>query len=169
MKSKVLQAVVTVFVVMTLMPVLGRAQAEINPDHFDSPASVAKAGSEGAGTHNAASFYGSFNLPFRARCAGVNLPPGSYSLSVRRLGKKDVITLAAKANSVRVQAFGTGLTSRSSAEVPSALVVERTKQRRIIAAIRFGEPGMMLNLQAEKVAGSSGDTELVLIASSTGR
>jgi hypothetical protein len=162
MKSKVLQAVVVVFVVMTLMPVLGRAQAEINPDHFDSPAGVATA---------APSFYGSFNLPFSVRCAGVNLPPGPYSLSVQRLGKRDVITLASlsKTRPVRLQAIGTGRTSAWGDDAPSALVVERTEQRRRVSAIRFAEPAVTFDLQGEKKAEPSGATELVPISTSTRR
>jgi len=162
MKSKALQVVVPVFVAMTLMPVLGRAQAEIDPDHFDSVAGVATA---------ATSLYGSFNLPFSVRCAGVNLPPGPYSLSVRRLGNSHVITLASlsKTSPVRVQAIGTGRTSPSGDEAPSALVVERTEQRRRVSAIRFAEPAMTFDLQAEKKAEPSGETELVPISTSTRR
>jgi hypothetical protein len=160
MKSKILQTVFPVLVVMTLTPVLGRAQAEINPDHFDTPNIVSTAGSKATANRSVSSFHGSLVLPFAVRCAGFSLPPGSYSMSVRRLGERDVITLTSKQNSVRLQAFGTGTAWRSSAQAPTVLVVERTGQRRTVRAIRSGESGMTGDLQTADKVGVSGEAEL---------
>jgi hypothetical protein len=113
MKSKILRTVFPVLVVMTLTPVLGRAQAEINPDHFDTPNIVSTAGSNAAANRSVSSFHGSLVLPFAVRCAGVNLLPGSYSMSLRRLGERDVIPLTSKKNSVRVQAIARRRANRS--------------------------------------------------------
>jgi len=77
-----------------------RAQAEIDPDHFDSPNMVpfdrpqTKANSEAA----VATFRyeGRFNLPYTVHCNGKSLRPGRYSISLRADGKVGQATLNQK-------------------------------------------------------------------------
>jgi hypothetical protein len=78
-----------------LEPVQCHAQAEINPDHYDTPNSepLSPAGSSAAAGRSTGDFRGTFTVPFDIRCAGLILLSGSYSISVRSVAKSDEITL----------------------------------------------------------------------------
>src|SRR5438309_8431567 len=83
-----------------------RAQAEIDPDHFDSPNMVpfdrpqTKANSEAA----VATFRyeGRFNLPYTVHCNGKSLRPGRYSISLRADGKVGQATLNQKDQTIGI-------------------------------------------------------------------
>ena len=141
-----------------LRPPSCRAQAEIDPDHYE----VANNESNAAATRGTAkpsavtanrtvhSFRCKFLLPFDTRCAGVILPRGSYSVSVRSLRKANLVTLIPDGNAVRVQAIRAQLRTGSDAKGPDALVIERKGPERMLAAIRLNEPRITLDLYGEE-------------------
>src|SRR5215467_7986820 len=73
MKSRRFQLAVPVLLVIAFTPALCRAQAEIDPDHFDSPSSVATVVKKTTSLPNPTQAYASFVLPYDAICAGVKL------------------------------------------------------------------------------------------------
>src|SRR5215813_6259623 len=75
MKSRIFQLAVPVLLVIAFTPALCRAQAEIDPDHFDSPSYVATAAKKTTSLPNPTQAYASFVLPYDAICAGVKLAP----------------------------------------------------------------------------------------------
>jgi hypothetical protein len=146
-----------------LEPFQCHAQAEINPDHYEITGGepISQAGNSATAARNAGEFRGTFTLPFDVRCAGLTLPSGPYSLSIHSLAKSDEVTLIPKGNAIMIQAR---VASRSSAGGASALVVERTGQRRTLTAIRLKEPGITLYLQAAQRRSASADAEVVPIS-----
>jgi hypothetical protein len=108
-------------------------------------------------------------LPFDVQCAGVTLTPGYYSVSIRQLGKRDVLKLTPIANSVHGQQLEVMATPRLSPEAPSQLLVDRINGRRTLTAISLEKPGVTLFLQAGKDAGVWKDKKLIPISPSAGR
>ena len=164
MKSRVLQ-LVPVLLVISFAPTLCRAQAEINPDHFDSLTNVSTVENEAMSNRNPSQAYGSFFLPYDVRCASTTLTAGYYSLSVRQSGKRNVIKLTPIVNGVRAQAVEVIATPRLSPQAPSGLVVDRNNQQRILTAISLREPGVTLFLQTVKNPVVSMDAELIPLSS----
>jgi len=80
-----------------ICPRMARAQAETTPDTYKTPeaapmpAPVAKV-----------EFQGKFSLPYKARCNGHNLTPGEYTLAVKTLGGKRIVTIAREGNEVEL-------------------------------------------------------------------
>jgi hypothetical protein len=99
-----------------------RAQAEIDPDHYDTP-------SVGAATTNSPSaakqrpglvgkdFRGRFALPVDVNYGGVVLARGSYSISIHSLGKQNLVTFTSDRTGVKVQ-ISAQVSAESSAEGP---------------------------------------------------
>jgi hypothetical protein len=165
-KSRTLQLVIPVLVVIALTPALCRAQAEINPDHFDGISSVAAVKNSAAASPSPSRAYGSFFLPFDVKCAGVRLTPGYYSLSVRQLGKRNVVTLTSIAKSVGAQVVEVTATPRLIPGAPSGILINRVSEQRTLTAIRLEQVGVTLFLPAGKEAGTAMNTELIPILSS---
>jgi hypothetical protein len=139
------------------------AQAEINPDHYETPNTepISRAASSATSDRNTGDFRGTFTVPFDVRCAGMILPSGSYSLSVRSVAKSDEINLMPRGNdAVTIHARAR---SRSNAQGPSALVLERIGQRHMLTAIRLKEPGMTLYLEAKQGWNAPADAEMIPI------
>lgn len=164
MKSRKLQLAVPILFVISFAPALCRAQAEVDPDHFDSPSNVSS-----VAKRNPSQAHGSFFLPFDVRCAGVKLTPGHYSLSVQQSGRRDVVRLVRIVNGIRVRALEVAATPRLSAEGPGGLVIDRVNQRRTLTAISLQQPRMTLLLQASRETGISVNAELIPISYSAGR
>jgi hypothetical protein len=160
-------------VVLTMVrPASCRAQAEIDPDHYEmsndeSTAATPSTTKLSAATTNrsADGFLGKFILPFDIRYAGVILPRGSYSVSVGSLRKANVVTLIPDGKAVRLQAIQARLRTRSDVEGPNALVIERKGRKRTLSAIRLNEPRITLDLSGEERGTDSVDAELVPISS----
>jgi hypothetical protein len=167
-KSRILQSVVPILLVVSFTPALCRAQAEINPDHFESVGTAAALEHKASSNANPSRAYGSFFLPYDVSCAGATLTRGYYSLSVRQSGRQDVVRLTPVANGVRAQAIEVTATPRLSPGAPNGLLVGRVNQRRTLTAIRLGQPGVTLFLQTGKATGASMLTELIPMSSSSG-
>ncbi|MFY9529983.1 MAG: hypothetical protein WBC04_24730 [Candidatus Acidiferrales bacterium] len=80
-----------------------RAQSEVAPDYFEpGPAKYTPQQQAILARHNergAADFQGSFSLHHKVQCAGDNLTPGDYSLSVSSAGRHKLVTLRGRARS----------------------------------------------------------------------
>jgi hypothetical protein len=168
MKSGILQSVASMLFVIAVTPSVCRAQAEISPDHFDSPsggATVAKS----ATSNQKPQTYDSFFLPFEVNCAGTMLKPGRYSLSIQQSGKRDVVRFTRIINGVRGQAIAVTATPRLGAEGPSGLVIARVNQRRTLTAIGLRQLGVRLVLQPNKERVVSMNAEPILVSYSASR
>lgn len=156
-------------------PASCRAQAEIDPDHYEMSNDESTAAATRSTTKPSAAppnrradvFLGKFTLPFDVRYAGVILPRGSYSLSVRSLRKANLVTLIPDGNAVRLRTIRARLRTRPGAEGPNALVIVRNGLERTLSAIRLREPRITLDLHAEERRTDSFDMELVPIFSMT--
>lgn len=168
MKSRVLQSIMPMLFAVALTPALCRAQAEIDPDHFDNVSQVSAIAKKATSNAKPAQAYGSFFLPFEVTCAGVKLARGYYSLSIRQMGRWDVVRLTRMVNGVRTQALELTATPRLGAEGPSGLVVDQVNQGRKLTAISLQEPGVTLLLQPGQAARTSTKAEPIRIAYSAG-
>lgn len=164
MKSRILQSLVPILLVIAFTPAVCRAQAEIDPDHFDSPSNASPVAKKAPSNRNPSLAYGSFFLPFDVTCAGVKLTQGHYSLSVQQSGRRDVVRLVRIANGVSSQALEVAATPRLSAEGPSGLVIDRVNQQRTLTGISLQQPGVTLFLQTGKAAGTSKNAERIPIS-----
>ena len=153
--------------ILTLKPLDCRAQAEIDPDHYDTidnqPASPTKH-SLPRPNRNSRNFVGKFSLPFKVDYAGLILPAGSYHLSIRQVGKRYLVKLGPEGDAANLQAIAAQSATNSDAEGPSVLVLERTAQKRTLTAIRLKETRITLDLRSERTQGLSASTELVPVS-----
>jgi len=152
-------------VLTMLKPTPCRAQAEIDPDHYDTVKNepVPQGKPTIAVSQKAGNFRGTFTLSFDVDYAGLTLPPGSYSLSVRSLGKESVVTLIPEGNRVRIQAIRVRVRTASNIGGASALVLERTAERRTLSSIRLRKAGVTLDLRLDKEPKTATDKEFVPI------
>jgi hypothetical protein len=143
-----------------------RAQSEIDPDHFEMTSVEPFPQPVNAGTANPddGDFRGSFTLRFSVSYAGLTLQPGDYSVSIHSSGKRDIVTLTPKGSATRLQALAT---SRTAADGPSALILERTGRRRTLAAINMEKPGITVRLKASQKRSHSSGIEFVPISYTT--
>ena len=167
MKSRIFQLAVPVLLVIAFTPALCRAQAEIDPDHFDSPSEVATVVKRATSVPNPSQAYASFFLPYDVTCAGVKLTPGYYGLSIRQLGKQDVIRLTRVVTGARARALEIMATPRMSTGSTSGLVFDHVNNRRILTAISLQQPGVTLLLQPGKAKSNSTNSEPIRISYST--
>lgn len=164
MKSRILQSVASILFVISVTPALCRAQAEVDPDHFDSPNTVATVAKSATSNRNVSQNSGSFFLPFEVACAGAKLKPGHYSVSIQQSGKRDRVTLTRIVNGIPVGAIEVTATPRLSARGPNALVVDRVNQQRTLTAINLQELGVTLFLQSGKQGVTSVNAQPILVS-----
>lgn len=149
---KIALAIGLLGVLVTFIPTPCRAQAEIDPDHYDTP-------SVGAATTNSPSaakqrpsligkdFRGRFALPVDVNYGGVVLDRGSYSISIHSLGRQNLVTFTSDRTGVKVQ-ISAQVSAESSAEGPSTLVLGRRASKQFqLTAIELNEPRMTLDLR----------------------
>jgi len=164
-KLKMALVIGLVAVAMALKPTHCRAQAEIDPDHYDTVDSgpLSQASPAIAVGQKVGNFRGTFTLPFDVDYAGLTLSPGSYSLSVRSVGKEWIVTLAPDGNRIKIRAIQVRVGTGSNVDGASALVFERARQRLTLTAIRVREAGITLDLRDDKAPNISTVTECVPI------
>ena len=164
-KLKMALVIGLVAVAMALKPTHCRAQAEIDPDHYDTVDSgpLSQASPAIAVGQKVGNFRGTFTLPFDVDYAGLTLSPGSYSLSVRSVGKEWIVTLAPDGNRIKIRAIQVRVGTGSNVDGASALVFERARQRLTLTAIRVRQAGITLDLRDDKAPNISTVTECVPI------
>jgi hypothetical protein len=133
-------------IAMPALPAL--AQFEISPDHFENETQTATG-----------SFQGSCTLLHEVNYAGLTLPPGNYSLTIRSHGSWDLVTLVRNGGDSRIQARVQPL---SGAGPPTALVLERTGQQYRLTGLSL-QQGKMLDLHGAQNRQISAESELVPI------
>ena len=150
-----------------LKPALCRAQAEIDPDHYESinTESFAFARAGTTPNRNADSSQGEFALPFDVAYRGQMLRRGDYSLSFQSLQNANIVTLTRDENAAKAQAIKVRLSFRSNLDGRRALVLDRTRQRHALTAICRKEAGTIFDLHAEPTKSARIDTVLVPISS----
>jgi hypothetical protein len=157
---------------VALIPGTCRAQAEIDPDHYeissgDTPtANIPKTATPRA-TVGGDSFRGRFVLPCDIRYAGVALERGSYSISIHSLGKQNLVTFIPDGSGVKVQ-IRARVSPESNAQGPSSLVLEHAGRQFRLIRIRLHELRMTLDLEAGQRNNASSDTKLIPISYTTG-
>jgi len=163
LKLRILLVVVCALVSATVKSVPCRAQSEVDPDHFEMPNTepLVQPMNPSTATQRAAEVRGTFTLPFSVTCAGVSLQPGVYSVVVRSLRDRDIVTFTPKGkNAARVQILAM---SRSRAEGPSSLILEHRGQRRKLTAVKLERPGITFHLRTKQRNITSSATEFVPI------
>jgi len=138
-----------IYLLMAMLALPALAQFEVSPDHFENSEIQTATGS----------FQGSCTLLHEVKYAGVTLPPGTYSLSIRSHGSWDEVTLVGNGGNSRIQAR---LQPVSGAGPPTALVLERTGQQYRLTGISL-QQGMMLDLHGAQSRKIAAESELVPI------
>ncbi len=164
MKSKMLWVMYFALVLALSRPVRSWAQAEIDPDHFDTPSveRAPAAAKTATPRHAAANSQGTFKLLNKVNYRGMSLTPGVYSISVRPSGKWELVTVTGQESAVRIRAR---VASQSGSDHPVGLVVERSGRERTLAGIRLSASGTTLSLQPGRQRNTTMvDPELVPIS-----
>jgi hypothetical protein len=169
---KMVLAIAFLGILVPLIPGTCRAQAEIDPDHYersngDTPtANIPKTATPRAAV-NGDSFRGRFVLPCDIRYAGVTLERGSYSISIHSLGKQNLVTFIADGSGVKVQ-IRARVSPESNVRGSSGLVLEHAGRQFRLIRIRLHELRMTLDLEAGQRNNASIDTKLIPISYTTG-
>ena len=161
-----LMIIASVSVLLVLKPVRCQAQAEVAPDHYNETGiePITLPGNAIPANLKSGHLGGSFTLPFLVKYAGFTLMPGRYSLSVRSLGKWDLVTLMRQGNAARIQVR---MKFRPESDRPSALFLQRAGEQRELTAISLPEPRIVLYLEAGQTPTRLDDTEVVPISYTT--
>jgi hypothetical protein len=114
-----------------------RAQAEIAPDHFDSPNLVPFEQPKAQPTMQAISgrYQGRVTLSHRVRCNGTTLAPGKYEVSLQSDGRTVELSLNHRGRTITVT--GTAYEKPLNTE-RGYLVVERRGNARRLSVIHMG-------------------------------
>jgi len=123
-------------ILMMFRPSSCQAQAEIDPDHYDSVDAVTPNTSSTEKprlNRSADSFRGRFVLPFEVSYAGVILKRGDYSISIHSLqnhslAKQSLVTFTSDRSDVTVQ-IRARVSAESNAQGASTLVLEAADER----------------------------------------
>jgi len=157
---------------VALKPGTCRAQAEIDPDHYDIPrgdapkANISKTVLPIVNV-SSDSFRGRFVLPCDIRYAGVVLERGFYSISIHSLGQQNLVTFIPDGSGVQVE-IRARVRAESNVRGPSSLVLEHAGKQFRLTEIRLRELRMTLGLEAGQRNNASIDTKLIPISYTPG-
>jgi hypothetical protein len=143
-----------------LLPATARAQSDVMPDEFAFSAETTTVAQPVAATQAKANFEGKISLPYGVNCAGKNLKPGAYMVSVKSEGSVRVVTIHGGGASVNMHARevrADGVASRS------ALLVRKSGQGHKVEAVYVEGLGATLYLNA-KTNGSAAGMERLPIS-----
>ena len=125
---------ITVFVGLLGSVMLGHspayAQAEIDPDHFDSPNAQPIPQKV-----RRLQYDGTFSLPYSVLCNGKKLAAGKYSISLRYDGKVGRVTLNQEHQAIEIAGVVQTVVPNQSDEV---LVAENNQRERTLSVVRIG-------------------------------
>jgi hypothetical protein len=127
-----------------LLPTTARAQSDVMPDEFAFSADTTAAQPVVAAV-KAANFDGRISLPYAVNCAGKNLEPGEYMVSVRSEGSARVVTIHGGGARVNMQAHEVRVKEATS---HSALLVRKSGQGHKVEAVYVEGLGATLYLNA---------------------
>jgi hypothetical protein len=141
-------SVLKIYVALIAFAIVGvpraYAQAEISPDHFESPnvEPFKKAKTNTASEAASVRLERKFNLPYSVRCNGKSLPPGKYRLSLSSDGKIAQLILNRAGQAMKFE----GLTQKQATDRrPDALVVEHRGKSRQLSLIQVAQMDLILS------------------------
>jgi len=114
---------------------LACAQAEIDPDHYDTPGLERV---QPLAAKDATHYDGHLRLPYSVQCKGNNLAPGRYSISLNSDGRTALLVMHRKGETVRIQGVAQRHTGNPGRDV---LLVERND----------GTPPMLLAIHSAQL------------------
>ena len=158
-------------ILMMFRPSSCQAQAEIDPDHYDSVDAVTPntpSTEKLRPNRGADSFRGRFVLPSDVSYAGLILKRGSYSISIHCLQnhsmpKQSLVRFTSDRRDVTVQ-IRARVSAESNARGASTLVLEAAGERLQLTAIQLNEPRMTLDLQLGQRSNSHLNTKFIPIS-----
>lgn len=121
--SQLITCCIGLALVFTIGSSRANAQAEIDPDHYETgDAGPLPQSSSGVAAQVAIHYEGNFTLPYSVQCSRSSLPPGKYSIAVdSERGKAVRVTLSRQGHTVRIE----GVTQKQSPNrTRNVLVVE---------------------------------------------
>src|SRR5579863_4564400 len=128
------------------------AQAEVDPDHFDSPNTEPFDRPKTQSQAHATRFDGDFSLPYAVQCGGKQLPPGKYSVSLRSDGKVGHGVLKSKNQFIEITS---AVHSRGSERGSDVVVVGRNGKVRTLSAIQVAVVNFVFDSILKRDASSS--------------
>lgn len=165
MKSRMFVMVCTVLVLALLKSTPCIAQAEIDPDHFDTQHVEMLAKAQTIDIANpAAGFQGRFTLLHEISCQGKTLPAGTYSLSILPREGWNLVTFTSQGAATNMQ---THMKSSRGSGGPTALIVKQVGGQSVLTGISLEKPGTMLYTGTAPSHLISSDSEVVPILSAT--
>jgi hypothetical protein len=120
-----------------LGPSCAYAQAEIDPDHFDSPNTEQILQPRTADRKVTVNRYDrAFSLPYSALCNGKKLAPGKYSISLRSDGNVGQATLYQKGHAIEIASV---VQTKAPKHHDEVVVVEKNKSGRTLSIVRVSK------------------------------
>ncbi len=135
-----------------LLPATARAQADVMPDEFAFSAEETTAAQPVAAIQATANFEGKISLPYGVNCAGKNLRPGEYMVSVKSEGSARVVTIHGAGASVNMHAREVRVNQAAS---HSALLVRKSGQGHKVEAVYVEGLGATLYLDTNTKGSTS--------------
>ena len=114
-----------------LLPATARAQSDVMPDEFAFSAETTVAQPVVA-VQTKANFEGKISLPYGVNCAGKNLKPGEYMVSVKSQGSSRVVKIYGHGENVNMQVREVRANQAAS---HSALLVRKSGEGRKVEAV----------------------------------
>ena len=134
-----------------LLPATARAQSDAMPDEFAFVDTTPAA--QPVLAVQAANFDGKISLPYGVNCAGKNLEPGQYVVSVRSEGSARVVTIHGGGTSVGMYAREVQVKEAAS---HSALLVRKSGQGHKVEAVYVEGLGATLYLNPNTNGAAAG-------------
>ena len=117
-----------------LGPTCAYAQAEIDPDHFDSPITEPIPQPKTADSKvTVTRYYRVFSLPYSALCNGKKLAPGKYSVSLR--SDHDVVQATFNRQGHAIEIAGV-VQTKAPKHQDEVVVVENNRNGRTLSVVR---------------------------------
>jgi hypothetical protein len=139
-----------------LLPAAARAQSDVMPDEFpfSAPETTAVQPVQHADAKQAkASFEGKISLPYGVNCAGKNLKPGEYMVSVKSEGSSRVVAIHGHGENVNMQVREVRANRAAS---HSALLVRKSGEGRRVEAVYVQGLSATLYLNAKSNGSAAG-------------
>jgi hypothetical protein len=138
--------VAAIFALM-LANLRANAQAEVDPDHYETPdSSSIQPKTVATDRLKKIQYEGKFTLPYKAHCKGNSLRKGAYTVSLEFDGTIGRVTLNRKNHTVKID----GVRQREAGDGgPNALLVESSGAKHELTAIRIAQLELLFEADAE--------------------
>jgi hypothetical protein len=136
-----------------MLPATARAQSDVMPDEFAFSAEPTTVAQPVAATQAKANFEGKISLPYGVNCAGKNLEPGEYLVSVKSEGSNRVVAIHGRGENVNMHVREVR-TNRVASR--SALLVRKSGQGHKVEAVYVEGLGATLYLYPDTNGAAAG-------------